>query len=96
MQIWIDEVSERIARMIPKVGIGFRDDRISQRLGKILWIGIAEGNVTARRVILCECENNILARAIIDARGLEEKSIGWVEEGWENLRRREIVRQADV
>src|SRR6266508_5290360 len=96
MRIRIAEVSERITRLIPKVGIGFRDDRVSQGFGEILWICLTKRDVTTGRVVWRKCKNDIPARAIIDARGLEQKSIRWVEEGWKNLRRREAARQTHV
>jgi hypothetical protein len=38
----------------------------------------------------------MLARAVIDTRGLEEKSIGRIQQLWENIHRGEIVREVDV
>src|SRR5690349_12161046 len=85
--------------MIPKLRIGLGDDCVGHGFGKILRICVAEWDITARQSHAGgrrKRENDILARTVIDARGLEEKSIRRIEESGEELDRREIARQIDI
>lgn len=62
-------------------------------------ICVAERNVTSRQSRAGggrKGENDTIARAVINARGLEQKSIGRIEHSWENLCRGEIARQVDI
>ena len=82
--------------MSPELGIGCRDDRVGQRLGQVLRIGLAERNVAAWRIIGGKREQHMLARTIKDLRGLEQQAIGWIEQGWEKLYRRQVAREVHV
>ena len=61
----------------------------------MLRVRVAERNIAARRVIRRKRENDILAGAVIDARGLEQKSIGRIEQSGEELNGRKIARETD-
>jgi hypothetical protein len=57
--------------MSPKSGIGFGNDRVAQRSWQVLGIRIAEGDVTAIGGIRRKRKNEVIARAVINARRLE-------------------------
>ncbi len=62
-------------------------------------ICVTEGNITPRQSCAGggrKGENDMIARAVINARGLEQKPIGRIKEGWQNLCRREIACQVDI
>lgn len=62
----------------------------------MLRICVAEGDVTTRRIVGREGEYKIVARAVVDARGLEEESVWRVEEDWEIFGRGQVAREVDV
>ena len=61
-----------------------------------MWVRVAQGDVAPRRVAGCEYKDEILTCAVIDARGLEQKSIRRIEECGKDLDRGKITRQADI
>lgn len=62
----------------------------------MLRVRVAERNVAARRICGREGEDDVLPRAVGDARGLEEQTIGRIEEDRESLQGGQVAREADV
>lgn len=82
--------------MLPKVWVGAGDERVGEGLGQVPGVGLAERDVAARRVGGGEGVDDVLPRAVGDARGLEEKSTWRIKENWENLRGGQVTRETNV
>lgn len=82
--------------MAPEARVGAGDDRVGQGPGQVLRICVAEGDVTARRVGGGEDMDDVPARAVGDARGLEQQSAGRVEQGREHLGGGQVAREVHV
>jgi hypothetical protein len=58
----------------------------------MLRIGFAERKITTLGISWSKCKENILACAVIDARGLEEQTVWRIEEYRENFCRGKVAR----
>jgi len=85
--------------VFPKVWVAAGDDRIGKGLGQVLWVVVAERNVTARQSFARsrgEGVDDVFARAVGDARGLEQESVWRVEQGRQDLHGGQVAREVDV
>ncbi|NOH01496.1 MAG: hypothetical protein HND47_05735 [Chloroflexi bacterium] len=65
--------------------VGGGDDRFDQFFREVLCVLFVDGNIASRRFVRREGGEQLQARAVIDARGLEEQSVWRVQENRENL-----------
>ena len=99
MQFGVVKTREVVACVFPKVWVAAGDDRVGKGLGQVLRVVVAERNVTARQSSARsrgEGVDDVFARAVGDARGLEQESVWRVEQGRQDLHGGQVAREVDV
>jgi hypothetical protein len=96
MQVGVIEPGQHVTGVFPEVWIGHGQGGLYERVGQVLWIGRIERDVAARGFGRRKGLEYMLSTAVVDARGLQQQTIGRVEQAWQGLHRGQVTRQFGI